>query len=251
MVSSDAHGSSIDAADVARFSAIAAQWWDPRGKFRALHRFNPVRLSFIREQALRRFGRDPWARAPFAGLRLLDIGCGGGLLCEPMARLGFSVTGADASDRNIAVAAAHAFESRLSIEYRAVTVEALLDAGEAPFDVILNMEVVEHVADPRAFLRDCARLLAPGGLMIVATLNRTLESLALAKIGAEYLLGWLPVGTHDWRRFITPEEMRNHLVGEGYVVEGPFGVTFNPLNGRWTTSAGGRINYLMTVGRSA
>ncbi len=243
--------SSIDPAEVARFSAVAAEWWDPRGKFAPLHRFNPVRLAFVREQALARFGRDPTERAPFSGLRLLDIGCGGGLLCEPMARLGFSVTGADASDRNIAVAATHAVEGGLAIDYRVTTVEAMLAAGEAPFDLILNMEVVEHVADPGAFLRDCAGLLAPSGLMIVATLNRTLEALALAKIGAEYLLRWLPIGTHDWRRFITPDEMRNHLAGDGYAVDGPFGVAFNPLRGRWSPSVGARINYLMTVGRSA
>ena len=241
--------SSVDPADVARFSAIAAQWWDPRGKFAPLHRFNPVRLSFIREQALGRFGREPKARAPFTGLRLLDIGCGGGLLCEPMARLGFSVTGADASERNIAIASAHAAAGALAIDYRAATVEALLAAGEASFDLILNMEVVEHVADPGAFLRDCARLLAPGGLMIVATLNRTLEALALAKIGAEYLLRWLPAGAHDWRKFITPDEMRRYLAGEGYAVDGPFGVTFNALNGRWSRSADARVNYLMTLGR--
>ncbi len=241
--------SSIDPAEVARFSAIAAQWWDPRGKFAPLHRFNPARLAFIREQALTRFGSDPKSRAPFEGLRLLDIGCGGGLLCEPMARLGFSVVGADASERNIAVAGAHAAEGGLNIDYRVATVEALLAAGEPPFDLILNMEVVEHVADPGAFLRDGARLLAPGGLMIVATLNRTLEALALAKIGAEYLLRWLPVGTHQWRKFITPEEMRGHLAGEGHTIEGPFGVAYNPLTGRWSRSTGARVNYLMTIGR--
>ena len=241
--------SSIDPADVARFSAIAAQWWDPRGKFAPLHRFNPVRLAFVREQALARFARDARARAPFKGLRLLDIGCGGGLLCEPMARLGFSVTGVDASARNIAVARAHAAEGGLEIDYRAATAEAMLAAGEAPFDLILNMEVVEHVTDPGVFLRDCARLLAPGGSMIVATLNRTLEALALAKIGAEYLLRWLPVGTHQWRKFITPEEMRGQLAGQGYEIEGPFGVAFNALNGRWSRSADTRVNYLMTVGR--
>ncbi len=241
--------SSIDPADVARFSAIAAQWWDPHGKFAPLHRFNPVRLAFIREQALARFAGDPGAHAPFQRLRLLDIGCGGGLLCEPMARLGFSVTGVDASTRNIDVARAHAAEGGLAIDYRVATVEAMLAEGAAPFDLILNMEVVEHVTDPGAFLRDGARLLAPGGLMVVATLNRTLEALALAKIGAEYLLRWLPIGTHDWRKFITPEEMRGHLAGENYVIEGPFGVAFNPLSGRWSRSADARINYLMTIGR--
>lgn len=243
--------SSIDSADVARFSAIAEAWWDPRGAFAPLHRLNPVRLAFIRDEALRRFARDPRARAPFGGLRLLDIGCGGGLLCEPMARLGFTVTGVDASPRNVAIATAHAAEGGLTIAYRATTAEDLLAAGEAGFDLILNMEVVEHVADPGAFLRDCARLLAPGGLMIVATLNRTFKSLALAKVGAEYVLRWLPAGTHDWRKFITPAELRGFLAGQDLEVAGPFGVSFGPLAGRWSRSADSQVNYMMTVASSA
>ena len=201
MAISTPSGSSIDAADVARFSAIAAEWWDPRGKFAPLHRFNPLRLRFVRDQALSHFARDGGKRTPFAGLRLLDIGCGGGLLCEPMARLGFAVTGVDASERNIAVAATHGEEGGLAIDYRAGAAEDLLAAGGPGFDVILNMEVIEHVADPGAFLRDCARLLNPGGLMILATINRTLASLALAKVGAEYVLqAAIPAGTHDWRK---------------------------------------------------
>ena len=247
----DAPRSSIDADDVARFSAIAAEWWDPKGKFAPLHRFNPLRLAFIRDQALAHFGRDDRARAPFGGLRLLDIGCGGGLLCEPMARLGFSVTGVDASDRNIAVAATHADEVGLAIDYRAGAAEELLAAGEAGFDVILNMEVIEHVADPGAFLRDCARLLNPGGLMILATLNRTLASLALAKVGAEYVLRWIPAGTHDWRKFLKPSEIRDFLVGEDLHVEGPFGVTFDPLSGRWSLGGDARTNYMMTIAKTA
>lgn len=243
--------SSIDPADVARFSAIADAWWDPHGKFAPLHRLNPVRLAFIREQALARFGRDPLARAPFEGLRLLDIGCGGGLLCEPMARLGFSVVGADASERNIAVASAHAANGGVAIDYRAVAAESLLAADEAAFDLILNMEVVEHVTDPGVFLRGCGRLLAPGGLMIVATLNRTFKALVQAKIGAEYLLRWLPAGTHDWRRFITPGEMRGHFAGEDYALGGPFGVAFDPIGGVWSRSADASVNYMMTVGRPA
>lgn len=243
--------SSIDPAEVERFSRIAAEWWDPNGKFAPLHKFNPVRLAFIRDQALYRFGRDPKARRPFEGLRLLDIGCGGGLLCEPMNRLGFEVTGVDASERNIATARTHAEEQGLSIDYRASTAEALLEAGEPPFDVILNMEVIEHVADPGAYLRDCARLLKPGGLMIVATLNRTLKAFALAKVGAEYVLRWLPAGTHDWSKFLKPDEIRRFLSAEPVEVDGPFGVVFNPLTGRWTESADTDVNYMMTVVRSA
>jgi len=243
--------SSIDPADVARFSAIAQGWWDPNGKFAPLHRFNPVRLEFIREQALARFGRDPKARTPFEGLKLLDIGCGGGLLCEPMTRLGFAVTGVDASERNIEVARAHAEAMGLAIDYRASTAEALLDQPEALFDLVLNMEVIEHVAEPGQYLRDCTDLIKPGGLMIVATLNRTIKALALAKIGAEYILRWLPPETHDWRKFLKPDEIRGFLDGEPVEVDGPFGVVFNPLSGRWTRSADADINYMMTVARPA
>ena len=248
---SSASASSIDPKEVEQFSRIAAEWWDPKGKFAPLHKFNPVRLSFIRDQVQERFGRDPKAIRPFEGLRLLDIGCGGGLLCEPMARLGFQVTGVDASERNIGTASAHAAEQGLSIDYRATTAEDLLAAGERPFDVILNMEVIEHVADPGAYLRDCTRLLAPGGLMIVATLNRTLKALALAKIGAEYVLRWVPAGTHDWNKFLKPEELRGFLVGEPVAVHGPYGVAFNPLTDRWVRSADCDINYMVTVTRDA
>ena len=246
-----APSSSIDAADVARFSAIADEWWDPHGKFAPLHRFNPVRLAFIREEALHRFGREAKARAPFEGLRLLDIGCGGGLLSEPMSRLGFSVTGVDASERNIGTAGVHAAEMGLAIDYRCSTAEALLAEGAGPFDVILNMEVVEHVATPGPYLRACAAMLAPGGVMIVASLNRTLKALALAKIGAEYVLRWLPAGTHDWRKFLKPDEIRAYLGGEPVTVDGPFGVAFNPLTGVWSRSADVDINYMMTVTRAA
>lgn len=243
--------SSIDPAEVERFSRIAAEWWDPKGKFAPLHRFNPVRLAFIREQALYHFQRDGAQRRPFEGLRLLDIGCGGGLLSEPMSRLGFAVTGVDASTRNIGTAAAHAAEQGLVIDYRASTAEDLLAGGEAPFDLILNMEVIEHVADPGEYLRTCARLLKPGGLMIVATLNRTLKALALAKVGAEYVLRWLPAGTHDWRKFLKPEELRGFLDGEPVAVDGPYGVVFDPLSGRWSQSHDADVNYMMTVVRDA
>jgi len=239
--------SSIDPEDVERFSRIAAEWWDPRGKFAPLHKFNPCRLAFIRDQALARFDRDSAAREPFKGLRLLDIGCGGGLLSEPMTRLGFSVTGVDASERNIGTASAHAAEGGLDIDYRASTAEALEAQGEAPFDVILNMEVIEHVADPGEFLRTTGRLLAPGGLMILATLNRTAKSFALAKVGAEYILRWVPAGTHNWNQFLKPEEIRGFVDGLDLDVHGPFGVSFNPLSGKWTRSADTAVNYMMTL----
>ena len=245
----DRGATSVDAAEVARFSRIAAEWWSPTGKFAPLHRFNPVRLGFIRERALVRFGRDPHAATPFEGLRLLDIGCGGGLLCEPMRRLGFEVVGVDAAPRNVAVAATHAAGQGLEIDYRATTAEALIAEGETPFDVVLAMEVVEHVAAPGPFLRDAARLTAPGGLMVMATLNRTLKALALAKIGAEYVLNWLPRGTHDWRRFLTPDEVRLFLSSEPVAVEGPFGVTYNPLSARWSLGRDADVNYMMVANR--
>jgi 2-polyprenyl-6-hydroxyphenyl methylase/3-demethylubiquinone-9 3-methyltransferase len=239
--------SSIDPGEIERFSAIAAEWWDPRGKFAPLHRFNPARLAFIREQALARFGRDSKARRPFEGLRLLDIGCGGGLLAEPMARLGFAVTGVDAAESGVGAARAHAEAVGLAIDYRCGAVEDLTAEGAVPFDLVLNMEVIEHVANPGAYLRDTARLIAPGGLMILATLNRTLKSLALAKLGAEYILRWVPAGTHDWRKFLQPEEVRRILAGEPYDVAGPFGLAFEPLSGAWRRSADAGINYLMTI----
>lgn len=247
----DATGASIDAEEVARFSALAEKWWDPTGEFAPLHKFNPTRLEFIRDQAAARFDRDPRARRPFEGLRLLDIGCGGGLLSEPMCRLGFQVTAVDASARNIGTARAHAEPQGLDIDYRAATAEQLEAEGGGPFDVVLNMEVIEHVADPGEYLRTCARLLAPGGLMIVATLNRTLRALALAKIGAEYVLRWVPAGTHDWRKFLKPEEIAGFLEGHPYDVEGPFGVAYDPLSGRWSLSSDSGINYMMTVARPA
>jgi 2-polyprenyl-6-hydroxyphenyl methylase/3-demethylubiquinone-9 3-methyltransferase len=243
--------SSIDQAEVDRFSAIAAEWWDATGKFKPLHLFNPVRLGFIRDEAARRFGRDITQRRPFEGLRLLDIGCGGGLLCEPMARLGFQVTGVDASERNIGVARTHAEAQGLQIDYRADTAEALLAGGEAPFDVVLNMEVIEHVADPGHFIRDCVALTRPGGFMIVATLNRTPKALALAVVGAEYILRWLPPGTHDWKKFLKPDEIRAFLAGEPVSVAGPFGVSYDLLTGKWAPSCNTDVNYMMTVDKSS
>jgi 2-polyprenyl-6-hydroxyphenyl methylase/3-demethylubiquinone-9 3-methyltransferase len=237
--------SSIDTDNVARFAVVADQWWDPDGKFAPLHRLNPARLAFIREQCLARFNADPRARAPFAGRRLLDIGCGGGLVAEPMSRLGFAVTGLDAAGESIAVARAHAEALGLAIDYREATLEAL--SGESPFDVVLALEIVEHVAEPRAFIADCARRLAPDGLIILATLNRTLRSLALGKIAAEYVLRWVPVGAHDWRKFPTPGELRQMLSAAGLATQGPFGLAFDPLRGTWRRSTDSAINYMMTA----
>jgi 2-polyprenyl-6-hydroxyphenyl methylase / 3-demethylubiquinone-9 3-methyltransferase len=194
---------SIDPAEIAKFAAMAEAWWDPDGKFRPLHRLNPARLTYVRDSCAARFQRDAKGVRPLADLGLIDIGCGGGLLCEPLARLGARVTGIDAGERNIAIARNHAAESELQIDYREATAESLAAAGER-FDVVLSMEVVEHVADPAGFLAACAALVAPGGLLIVATLNRTAKSFALAIVGAEYLLRWVPRGTHDWRRFLRP-----------------------------------------------
>jgi 2-polyprenyl-6-hydroxyphenyl methylase/3-demethylubiquinone-9 3-methyltransferase len=233
----------LDPAEVAKFSAMAAEWWNPKGKFGVLHKFNPVRLEFIRETALAHFGRDERARAPFGGLRLLDIGCGGGLLSEPMARIGFEVLGADASEKNIKTASVHAGEQGLAIDYRNTTAEALQAQGET-FDVILNMEVVEHVADVNLFLTSCARMLRPGGLMIVATLNRTPKAFALAVVGAEWILGWLPRGTHDWDKFVTPDELTAPLRASGMRVTRMTGVAYYPLSGVWKLTSDLSVNYM-------
>lgn len=237
---------SVDPVEVDKFARMAAEWWDPNGKFKPLHVFNPVRLKFIRDLALAHFGRPAASLRPFEGLTLLDIGCGGGLLSEPMARLGFSVLGADASEKNVMTAATHAAGSGLPLAYRATTAEALAEE-RARFDVVLNMEVVEHVADLVGFLRSCATLLKPGGVMLVATLNRTLKSLMLAKIGAEYVLRWLPPGTHDWDRFITPDELKGHLESAGLAVTKVQGVAFDPLRWTWQLSSDTGVNYMMVA----
>jgi 2-polyprenyl-6-hydroxyphenyl methylase/3-demethylubiquinone-9 3-methyltransferase len=239
---------SVDPAEVAKFSALAAEWWDPAGKFAPLHKFNPVRLGFIRAEAAAHFRRDSQSLRPFEGLTLLDIGCGGGLLAEPMARLGSAVTGADASDKNIGTARAHAAQGGLDIDYRATTAEALAAEGRS-FDVVLNMEVVEHVADVGGYLKACARLVKPGGLTVVATLNKTLKSLALAKIGAEYVLNWLPRGTHDWNRFIPPASLATMLEEAGLKVMKTQGVSFDPLAWDWKLSSDVDVNYMIVAKR--
>ena len=240
----EARRSTIDAEEVERFSALAAEWWNPNGKFKPLHKFNPVRLAYIRDQIAERFGRDPRAARPLAGLRILDIGCGGGLLCEPMARLVAGVVGADASETNIEVAKLHAAESKVEIDYRATTAEALAEAGEK-FDVILNMEVVEHVSDVPLFVDACAGMVKPGGLMFVATINRTLKALALAIVGAEYVLRWLPRGTHQFSKLVRPEELEKALTDAGMGIVDRTGVVYNPLADRWQKSRDMDVNYML------
>ena len=225
----------IDAGEVAKFEAMAAEWWDPNGKFKPLHMLNPTRLDYITRQVAAEFGRDLSAEQPFAGLRLLDIGCGGGLLSEPMARLGATVVGADAAERNIPVAQVHAAQSGLDIDYRHTTAEALAAAGEE-FDVVLNMEVVEHVADPLAYLTACQQLLKPGGLMICSTINRNPKSYLMAIIGAEYVMRWLPKGTHEWQKFITPDELYGLIRQAGLDPVDRKGFVFNKLTWGWSIS---------------
>ena len=246
---SKAGRSTIDAAEVERFAALAAEWWNPNGKFRPLHKFNPVRLAYIRDQVAARFGRDPREARPFEGLRIIDgardhLRPGGGLLCEPMARLGAEVVGADAAATNIEVAKLHAAESGVNVDYRATTAEALADAGEK-FDVVLNMEVVEHVADIDLFIGKCAEMVKPGGIMFVATINRTLKALGLAIIGAEYVLRWLPRGTHQFGKLVRPEELEKALTGAGLTVADRTGVVYNLLADRWQRSRDMDVNYMV------
>ena len=227
--------STIDPAEVAKFEAMAAEWWDPEGKFKPLHLMNPCRLDYIRSQIAAEYERDLTASLPFKGLRILDIGCGGGLLSEPMARLGATVVGADAAARNIPVARVHAEGSGLQIDYRVTTAEDLAAAGER-FDVILNMEVVEHVSDPLAYLTACQILLKDQGLMICSTLNRNAKSFMMAIIGAEWVMRWLPKGTHDWAKFITPNELYSLIKQAGLEPVDKKGMVFNPITWSWSVS---------------
>ena len=241
--------SSVDDAEVARFSALASEWWDPRGKMAVLHKFNPVRLGFIKDAACRQFERDAKRLDALSGLRMLDIGCGGGILSEPLARLGAAVVGADPSQTNIAAAKLHADEAGLAVDYRATTAEALADAAER-FDIVLAMEVVEHVADLSLFVRRCAEMVKPGGLMITATLNRTLKSFALAIVGAEYVLRWLPRGTHQWDKFVTPNELEAVLERHGLAMLDETGVIYNLIADRWQLSTDMDVNYMVVAERA-
>ncbi len=239
----------VDPEEIARFSAIAAEWWDPRGKFRPLHKFNPVRLGYIRDAVCARFGRDPRAARPLEGLRIVDVGCGGGLLSEPLARMGATVVGIDAAERNVKTAAAHAAETGVDVDYRATTAEDLAASGET-FDVVLALEVVEHVADVELFLEALAVLVRPGGMLFLATLNRTPKSFVFAIVGAEYVLRWLPRGTHDWRKFIRPSELAAGVRRTGLDVGDITGVTYNPVSDRFALAPRDLdVNYMMWAAR--
>lgn len=240
----------INPEEIAKFAAMAEEWWDPTGKFKPLHKFNPVRLGYIRDKAIAHFDRDGSKRRPFEGLRILDIGCGGGLLSEPMARLGADVAGIDAGEKNIAIAKLHAEQSGLEIDYRATTAEALAAAGEQ-FDIVLNMEVVEHVDNVPLYMKSCADLVAPGGLLFTASINRTLRAYAFAIVGAEQVLRWLPKGTHDYAKFLTPEEISALVSRNGLKVVEKTGVVFHPLADEWRQSRDTGINYMVLAEKAA
>jgi 2-polyprenyl-6-hydroxyphenyl methylase/3-demethylubiquinone-9 3-methyltransferase len=239
-----ATGSTLDPAEVERFAAHAASWWDPAGSFRPLHRLNPVRLQFIRDELIAHFGRNSRSLKPFEGLTLCDVGCGGGLIAEPMARLGFKVTGIDADDKAIAVARTHASSSGLDVDYSSDTAESLVHRTRL-FDVVLALEIVEHVADPDAFLAACGALVKPGGVFIGATLNRTPQSYALAIVGAEYVMRWLPRGTHDWRRFLRPSEFVLGLRRAGLSATRLSGLRYRLTSGAWELTDDLSVNYML------
>ncbi|MBM3649492.1 MAG: bifunctional 2-polyprenyl-6-hydroxyphenol methylase/3-demethylubiquinol 3-O-methyltransferase UbiG [Alphaproteobacteria bacterium] len=243
-MSNPAH-TTVDPAEVERFSRISAEWWDPSGKFAPLHRLNPLRVGYVRDRAAAHWRRDALSGNPLDGRSVLDIGCGGGLLCEPMARLGAQVTGIDAAERNIRVAARHAEGQGLTIDYRQQTAETLAGMG-ARYDIVLALEIVEHVADVDLFLKSCGSLVKPGGLLFLSTLNRTAKAWALAIAGAEYLLGWLPRGTHDWRKFLKPSEVVNGLRTGGIETQEIVGVVYSPLRRAWSLDkADLDVNYML------
>jgi 2-polyprenyl-6-hydroxyphenyl methylase/3-demethylubiquinone-9 3-methyltransferase len=239
-------GTTVDPAEIQKFERMAAEWWDAEGKFKPLHKLNPARLAFIRDVATAHFSRDPKGGRPLSGLRLLDIGCGGGILAEPMARLGAAVVGIDPSATNVEVARLHAEKGELAIDYRGTTAEAVAGAGET-FDIVLAMEVVEHVADVDAFLGACAALTRPGGLLFVATINRTAKAFALAIVGAEYLLRWLPRGTHEYSKLIPPSELEAGLAAVGLSLVEATGVRYDPLKDRWARSPDMDVNYMVAA----
>lgn len=240
----------LDDAEVKRFAALAAEWWDPNGKFRPLHKLGSARLAFIRQEIVRHYSLPSGGLRPFEGLTVLDIGCGGGLVSEPVARLGASVMGIDPATENIEAARRHAEGQGLSIAYRSALVEDLAAEGHT-FDCVLCLEVVEHVPDVAAFLATCAKLVRPGGLMILSTINRTLKAYALAIVGAEYILRWLPVGTHQWDRFVTPDELARHAQAAGLGMNTREGLVYNPLTDAWSLSKDLDVNYMASAARPA
>lgn len=238
----------LDPAEVARFQALAKAWWDPTGKFRPLHQIGPTRLTFVRDALTRHFDREAGGLRPLKDLALLDVGCGGGLMSEPLARLGARVTGIDPGERNIAIARGHAEPQGLAIDYRTATVEQLVAAGEQ-FDAVISLEVVEHVPDVGAFVKACADLVRPGGLLILSTINRTVKSYALAIVAAEYVLGWLPRGTHQWDRFVTPDELAAHVANAGLADARFRGFVYSPLRDEWSLSDDTDVNYLLSAAK--
>jgi 2-polyprenyl-6-hydroxyphenyl methylase/3-demethylubiquinone-9 3-methyltransferase len=247
--SSSIPGSTVDPAEVAKFSKLSDEWWDPKGKMAPLHKINPLRLGYIRDAACRKFDRNARSLSCLSGLRILDIGCGAGLLCEPFTRLGAQVIGIDPSATNIAAARLHADKGHLSIDYRCTTVEEM-DVRER-FDIVLAMEVIEHVTDVGAFLARCAAMVKPGGIMVVSTLNRNWKSFALAIVGAEYVLRWLPRGTHQWDKFVTPDEPEEAIEAGGLDIVGERGVIYNLLADRWQLSSDMDVNYMVAAARKA
>jgi 2-polyprenyl-6-hydroxyphenyl methylase/3-demethylubiquinone-9 3-methyltransferase len=240
--------STISPEEVEKFSRIAEEWWDENGKFKPLHRMNPMRIEYIRNKTCTHFGKDAAVIKPLAGLSLLDVGCGGGLLCEPFTRLGAAVTGIDASEKNIKVASLHAEKMGLKIDYRCTAAEAMSEQ----YDVVLAMEIVEHVADVPTFLKAVSALVKPGGILFMSTLNRTIKSYAMAIVGAEYILRWLPRGTHDWKKFVKPAELCGGLRNEGLNIQHMTGTVFNPLNQHWSTNDRDLdVNYILTANKAA
>ncbi len=238
---------SVDPREMESFARMAEDWWNPSGKFKPLHVMNGFRIGLIKNEICEHFLRDPDREQPLKGLRLLDIGCGGGLLCEPMTRLGASVTGVDALEKNLKTAKTHAELMGLEIDYRHGTIEQLVDSGETPFDAVLNMEVIEHVANPPDFMRDCGKMVRSGGIMMCSTINRTFKAFAFAIVGAEYALRWLPRGTHQYEKLVTPLELRRWIIDAGLTPDEPIGMTLNPLTQTWTAGQSTKINYILTA----
>lgn len=249
MTSQDPGAATLDPAEVDRFTRFASEWWDAHGKFRTLHLIGPARLAFLRDETVRHFARTGGGRRPLDGLAILDIGCGGGLVCEPLARLGATVTGIDPAADNVEAARRHAAGQGLAIDYRAARVEDLAAEGRL-FDAVVCLEVVEHVPDVGAFLKTCAALVRPGGLMLLSTINRTLKAYLLAIIGAEYVLRWLPVGTHQWERFVTPDELGRHLQAAGLGAPTLKGLAYSPMSDSWSLSADTDVNYFASAAKA-